>query len=332
MKKTLDEIEQIARDALIGAGASQAQAQTLAKGVMAAERDGITSHGLVYVPNYCTHLKCGKVIGTAEPVINQSKNALITADAKSGFAHLAIDKGFAPLIKSTKENGCATLTIKNSYNCGVLGYHVERLALNGFVALGFTNAPASIAPVGGNKPVIGTNPYAIAVPNREGKMAFVIDQSASVVAKSEIIMHNKAGKEIPEGWALDKNGQPTTDPAFALQGSMMPSGGYKGFSNGLMVEIFASLLSGAMLGLEASPFSGTEGGPPKTGQCFIAFNIASFSGNLFYEQLNRLSDAILTQEDARLPGMRREANRADAIENGVEVNDELLEKLLPKEN
>ena len=152
----------------------------------------------------------------------------------------------------------------------------------------------------------------------------MLDQSASVVAKSEIIMHQRAEKPIPEGWALDSEGNPTTDPDIALKGSMVPNGGYKGFSGGLMVEILAATLSGAMLGLEASPFGGTAGGPPKTGQCFIAIDIANDS---FYTQLQRLCNAITEQENARLPGGRRLGKRADAIKNGVEIDDSLIGKI-----
>ena len=111
-------------------------------------------------------------------------------------------------------------------------------------------------------PVIGTNPFALGVPDGDGGAAFVIDQSASVIAKSEVMMRAHAGKPIPVGWALDSEGNPTNNAEFALMGSMVPSGGYKGFGVGLMVEIFAAALAGANLGKDASPFSGTTGGPP----------------------------------------------------------------------
>jgi len=124
------------------------------------------------------------------------------------------------------------MTVRNSYNCGVLGYHVEQLAEAGLVAIGFTNSPASIAPVGGKKPVIGTNPFALAVPNAAGGTKFILDQSASVVAKSEIMMRAQEGNSIPEGWALDSKGNHTSDPKVALKGIMSPCGGYKGFGTG----------------------------------------------------------------------------------------------------
>jgi (2R)-3-sulfolactate dehydrogenase (NADP+) len=326
-KLSLAQVESLATEALIGAGTRPESAMSVGKAARAAERDGIRSHGLLYVPIYCEHVKCGKVDGTAVPEVTQSRLSAIQVDAKTGFAHPAIDAGFKELIPLVKSNGCVGLTISNSYNCGVLGYHVERLAEAGLVGIGFTNSPASIAPVGGKKPVIGTNPFALAVPDIEGGVAFVLDQSASVVAKSEIMMRAREGDSIPEGWALDAEGQSTTDPGIALKGSMAPSGGYKGFGTGLLVEVMAAALSGAVLGLQASPFSGTVGGPPRTGQCFIAFDPDAFSGAEFYERISILGEAIQSQDGARLPGERRKKNRQRIELEGVEVAQSLLEKI-----
>ncbi|MDP6745031.1 MAG: Ldh family oxidoreductase [SAR324 cluster bacterium] len=324
---SLAQVESLATEALVGAGTSPESAKSVGKAAQAAERDGIRSHGLLYVPIYCEHVKCGKVDGVAVPEVTRPRLSAIQVDAKTGFAHPAIDAGFNELIPLGKSNGCAGLTIRNSYNCGVLGYHVERLAEAGLVGIGFTNSPASIAPVGGKKAVIGTNPFALAVPNSEGGVAFVLDQSASVVAKSEIMMRAREGSSIPEGWALDVEGKSTTDAEIALKGSMAPSGGYKGFGTGLLVEIMAAALSGAVLGLQASPFSGIAGGPPRTGQCFIAFDPDAYSGAEFYERISTLADAIQSQDGARLPGERRRKNRQRIELEGVEVAQSLLEKI-----
>ena len=248
-------------------------------------------------------------------------------DADCGFAHPAIDIGFDELRPLAKALGCAALTVRNSYNCGVLGYHVERLSEDGLVAIGFTNAPASIAPAGGQKPVVGTNPVALAVPGVSGQAAFVLDQSASVVAKSEIMTRAREGRSIPEGWALDAEGQATTDPEQALKGSMTPSGGYKGFGIGLLVEVMAAALSGATLGIHASPFSGTQGGPPRTGQCFLALSPDAFSSGTFDDRIQAITQAIATQGEARLPGSRRLAHRQRSESDGVSVDQSLVDKI-----
>ena len=324
---SLEQVESLTMQALTGAGASKESAFSMAKAVKAAERDGIPSHGLLYVPTYCEHVRCGKVDGNANPDVYTTFSSALLVDAKSGFAHPAIEAGFKELIPLVKASGCVCMTVSNSYNCGVLGYHVEQLAEAGLVAIGFTNSPASIAPTGGNKPVIGTNPFALAVPNSEGGAKFVLDQSASVVAKSEIMMRAREGHSIPEGWALDSDGNPTTDPEVALKGSMSPNGGYKGFGTGLLVEVMAAALSGAMLGIEASPFSGTSGGPPKTGQCFLALDPNAYSGSIFNERISVLTEAIQSQDGPRLPGARRMENRKRIDLEGVHVSDSLIEKI-----
>jgi (2R)-3-sulfolactate dehydrogenase (NADP+) len=158
------------------------------------------------------------------------------------------------------------------------------------------------------------------VPDDEGGARFVIDQSASVVAKSEVMKRARAGEKIPEGWAFDSEGNPTTDPAEALKGTMAPAAGYKGVGSALLVEIFAACLAGATPGVEASPFSGTAGGPPRTGQFFFAVATGPSSGGAFAE---RLKTVVLAFEGngARLPGARRRTSRAEAERNGVDVGE-----------
>lgn len=326
---TVGEIEKLAAAALGRHGASQKQAAALARGIAAAERDGLKSHGMMYLPIYCEHLRCGKVVGSAEPVLSRPAQAALVVDAQCGFAHAAIDLGLPALVETARSHGIASLAIRNSYNCGVLGYHTERIADAGLVALGFTNAPASIAPWGGRKPVLGTNPWSLAVTDGSGGARFVIDQSASVVAKSEVMKRALAGEPIPEGWAFDAEGHPTTDPAAALKGTMAPAAGYKGVGSALLVEVFAACLSGANPGVVASPFSGTAGGPPRTGQFFLALAPEPSSGGAFSDRLAAVAAAFDTGAgETRLPGERRRTARALSERDGIDVSDAAYDKLI----
>jgi (2R)-3-sulfolactate dehydrogenase (NADP+) len=323
----LGEIEGLAQRALRHAGANAQAAASLSAAIAAAEADGIASHGLAYLPTYCTHLRCGKVDGAAIPRVVRPRPGLVVVDAGCGFAHPAIDAGFAELVPLAFTQGIAALAIYNSYNCGVLGYHTERLAAAGLVGLGFTHAPASIAPAGCLKPVVGTNPIAVAVPDGQGGCRMSIDQSASVVAKSEIMRRQRAGQTIPEGWAFGPDGKPTTDPSLALQGTMAPSGGYKGVGIALLVEILAAAASGAVLSRDASPFSGTAGGPPRTGQFFIAIDAAATSGDRFAESVAELVAAIDDQPGGHVPGRKRQAARDLAKREGIRVKAALLQEI-----
>ncbi|GAB5439166.1 Ldh family oxidoreductase [Falsiruegeria mediterranea] len=324
---TLAEIEDLSFRALVAAGTSEANARPLAVATAATEADGVASHGLAYIPIYCEHVQCGKVDGAAIPSVEKPTPGVVNVDAATGFAHAAIDAGFDDLIPAARAQGIAVLAIRNSYNCGVLGYHTWRLAQEGLVGLGFTNAPASIAPSGGSKPVVGTNPFSIAVPGTDGQPALLIDQSASTIAKSEVMKHAREGKAIPVGWALDADGNPTTDPNVGLKGSMAPSGGYKGVGVAILTEVMAAALTGATLGVHASPFSGTAGGPPKTGQMFIAIDPKATAGDAFATGIAGLVQVIRDQSGAHLPGDGRRSKRLAAQSNGVAVNLATLEKI-----
>lgn len=325
---SLEEARDRALRALEGAGVSRENAVSVAEASVAANRDGIVSHGLAMMVKFCEHARCGKIDGRAEPVLERLSSAALRVDARDGFAHPAIDLGFRDLVPMARETGVAALALTNSYNCGVLGYHVDRLAQEGLVGLGFTNAPASIAPTGGAKAVVGTNPVALAVPGANGRPELLIDQSSSVVAKSEVVMHAGADKPIPEGWALDADGNPTTDPKAALAGgTMVPTGGAKGVGQALIVEVFAAAIAGATLGIHASSFGDNTGGPPRTGQFFLAVDPVRFGGDRFDDNMQALLSAIESQDGARLPGSRRFQNRRRAETEGIEVSRAVLDKL-----
>jgi (2R)-3-sulfolactate dehydrogenase (NADP+) len=315
---TLDEVADLTRRALAASGVAPANLGPLVASVVAAEADGIHSHGLARLPTYCEHARCGKIDGAATPVLDQPRPGLVRVDARDGFAHPAIELGLPALVSAARAQGIAALAVTNSYNCGVVGHHVERIAEAGLLALGFVNAPASMAPAGGRIPVFGTNPIACAVPRADGP-PLVLDQSASVVAKSELIVHQQRGEAIPPGWALDRDGQPTTDPAAGLAGSMLPSGGYKGAGQALIVELMAAWLTGASLSLEASSFADNQGGSPRTGQCFLALDPGPLAGSDAPARLARLMAAITGQPGARLPGSRRAAARARTASAGISI-------------
>jgi (2R)-3-sulfolactate dehydrogenase (NADP+) len=321
------EIVALSVRALLAHGASPAQSRSIAVAIGRVEAEGMRSHGLMYLPIYCEHLTCGKVMGTAEPVVSRPAPGTVTVDAACGFAHLAIARGTPDLVAAARTNGIGVLTVRNSYNCGSLCFHTEAIAREGLVALGFTNAPASIAPWGAVKPVLGTNPWSLAVPDGKGAVRFVIDQSASVVAKSEVVKRAKAGEPIPAGWALDASGRPTTDAEAALKGTMAPSGGYKGVGAAILVEVMAACLAGATPGVKASSFGTPAGGPPRTGQLFIAIDPGATSGGAFADRLATVAGALVAEPGARLPGDRRRAARERAAREGIEVDGPTLARV-----
>jgi (2R)-3-sulfolactate dehydrogenase (NADP+) len=316
----------LAFEKLRKSGCSEENLQGITDAILDAEYSGIKSHGFHYLPIYCNHLKIGKINGDSKADFKEVSSSAIKVNADNGFAQSAINIGLPELTNRATGQGIACMSIYNSYNCGVLGYHTKRIANADLVGIGFTNAPASIAPTGGVKAVVGTNPFSIAVPF-EGNVKIIIDQSASVVAKSEISMRAKNNESIPEGWAYDSEGKVTTNPIEALKGTMAPSGGYKGFGLGLLVEILTACVAGGNLGIHASSFAGEDGGPPSTGQFFIAINPKKFNPN-FSDSINSLIKAIEIQEGSRVPGSKRLKYFQANSDQDIEIKDELYTRIL----
>ncbi len=316
---------EIILEKLTKSGCSEDNSLGIAEGILDAEFSGIKSHGFHYLPIYCNHLKIGKINGKASPTFEKISNSSLKVDADNGFAHKAINIGLKHLCEMSFNQAISCMSIYNSYNCGVLGFHTKRIAEKNLIGLGFTNAPASIAPFGAIRPVIGTNPYSIAAP-LNGKPAIIIDQSASVVAKSEISVRAKTDDPIPPGWAFDKEGKVTTNAKEALKGSMAPSGGYKGFSTGLLVEILTACVAGGNLGTQASSFAGEDGGPPSTGQFFIAINPKKFNQD-FESHLNQLLNSISSQEGSRVPGSKRLRAFNENVDNNIFISKDLMSRI-----
>jgi (2R)-3-sulfolactate dehydrogenase (NADP+) len=313
--------------ALTGAGTSHDNARYFTEAILDTEMSGLAGHGFYWLQYYCQHVQSGKVDGKAKPRVKMLSPVAIEVDAKCGFAHPAIEAGFAKLVPAAKKFGVATMIVKHSYNAATLGYHTGALAKQGLLAFGFTNSVPAIAPVGGVTPVIGTNPMSFAVPAGKGKMAFLIDQSSSATAWTNVKTAGDEGRSIPLGWALDKNGQPTDDPVKGLAGSMAPAGGYKGFGQGLIVEVMCAALAQSLRGPQMGSFSENDGKPIGCGQAFIAFDPVKFGGAHFHKQVKALSKSIVSQKGARMPNSRRTGNIKAARSAGVVIEAGLLKTL-----
>jgi len=311
---------------LQGHSTSAENALSVAKALVSAETDGQHGHGLSRVPSYAAQSASGKVNGRAVPAVTERKSAALRIDAACGFAYPAIDLAISELTTLARQSGIAAASVFRSHHFGQAGYHAERLARAGLLALVFGNSPKAIAPWGGSKAIFGTNPIAFAAPRVQDE-PLLIDLSLSKVARGKIMVAQQRGEPIPDDWALDANGQPTTDPAAALQGTMLPMGGSKGAALVLLVEILAAALSGAHFGYEATSFFTSDGPPPGVGQLIVAFDPESLSGGSFYSRLENLISEILTQDNVRLPGSRRLALRRQALQEGLRIPVELFNEL-----
>lgn len=319
----------LASDILVRHDTAPDNARSVAEALVAAQIDGHAGHGLSRLPAYSAQARSGKVKGHAVPQVEPAGAAAVRIDAGNGFAFPALDVARQELITRARTTGIATAAIHRSHHFGAAGRHVELLADAGLIGLIMGNSPKAIAPWGGKDGLFGTNPIAFAAP-RSGDAntaPLLIDLSLSKVARGKVMVAAQKGEPIPEGWALDTDGNPTTDAKAALDGTMVPMGDAKGAALVMMVEILAAALTGANFGYEASSFFTAEGAPPGVGQCLIAIDPVALSGGHFAARLEDMIAAILAQPGTRLPGTRRLDNRQAAARDGVRVSSDLMAEL-----
>jgi len=321
-----DEARELAATALEACGTTPANAAATAEALVQAEIDGQAGHGLSRVPSYAAQAMSGKVRGDAEPAIERLSAAAVRIDGGLGFAYPAIRRALDELRLIARTQVVGMAAIHRSHHFGQAGAHVEKLAEAGLIGLMFGNTPKAMAVWGGTKPLLGTNPIAFACP-LPAREPLVIDLALSKVARGKIMAAGKAGKPIPEGWALDAEGRPTNDPAAALKGSMLPIGEAKGGALALMVEIMSAALVGSSFGFEASSLFEGEGDPPNLGQTLLALDPDRLSGGAFMARMQALLGALAEEPEVRLPGSRRLASRERAKLEGLPVGQALVDEI-----
>jgi (2R)-3-sulfolactate dehydrogenase (NADP+) len=326
MKCSIEEITTLAVRALTRAGASRAMAQATAQALVAAEMEGLTGHGLSRVPLYCQHLREGRADGKAKPKLVKKKGATCLVDANGGLAFLASALAVKEAVKRAQRYGVAFAGVTNSHHFGAAAYHLAPVAQAGLVGLAFTNSPSAINAWGGKKAFFGTNPVAAIFPRRQTD-PIVVDLSLTEVVRGKIMLYAKEGKPIPLGWAVDKDGNPTTDPKAALTGSLTAIGGVKGAALALMVEVLCVALTGAAFSFENDSYF-EPGNKPRIGHAILALDPGALAGaDAYFARLEVMISKMLADEGVRLPGTRRQQAAAKARAEGIDISDALLSEL-----
>lgn len=318
---SIADAEALIAAALEASDVRSADAHSVARALVAAEAEGQAGHGFSRLADYAAQARSGKVRVAADVAVARPAPAYVSVNADHGFAYPALDHARAEGISVAQEMGTAIMAVSHSHHCGALSVQVAALAEAGFVALMVANTPSAIAPWGAREAFFGTNPIAFAAPRVDGP-PLVIDLSLSVVARGKVMHAKKTGAAIPEGWALNAEGQPTTDPEAALAGSMMPIGGAKGTALALIVEILAATMTASNPSADASSFFAAEGPAPGVGQLLWAIKPPDAG---FTTRLEALLSAIEGAEGARVPGARRAAALAAAKQDGIAVPTVYLE-------
>ena len=330
VKLSLDEIRALSTEVFIANGMSAANADVIADVVTQAEADGTHSHGLFRIPGYVSSMKNGRIDGKAVPEVNDKAPGLVDVDSKNGFSPPAIVAGRAMAIEKAKSQGIAAMGLRNNGNLNALWWDVEPFGDAELICFSMSTSRSLVAPWGGDTALYGTDPMAFACP-REGKPPMVFDFATSAAARGEIMVAAREGHSIPEGWALDKDGNATTDPAEALEGVQLPFGAHKGNAIMMMVELLAAGLTGGNFCFEAqeqfAEYGSSDSGPSNGGQVFILIDPKGYHDN-FARRVEGLFGLIDAQEGARIPGDRRYANRARSTTEGVECQAALHQQIM----
>lgn len=323
---TLDDLINLATRALKRAGASKAMAAATAQALVVAEAEGLSGHGLSRVALYAQHLREGRTDGKAKPKIIKKAGATCLIDAGGGLAFPAAALAVKETIKRAKRYGVAFAGVTNSHHFGAAAYHLAQIAESGMVGLAFTNSPAAINAWGGQKAFFGTNPVAAIFPRKDAA-PIVIDLSLTEVTRGKIMLMAKEGKPIPLGWAVDRDGHPTTDAQAALTGSLTAIGGVKGTALALMVEALCVALTGAALSCENDSYF-APGRTPRIGHAIIAIDPQALAGaDAYYSRIEDMIRNMLADDGVRLPGARRQQVSAQAQAEGLVIADVLHQEL-----
>ena len=322
----LDELTDLATRALKRAGAAKAMATATAQALVAAEAEGLPGHGLSRVALYAQHLREGRADGKAKPKIIRKVGATCLIDAGGGLAFPAAALAVQEAIKRAQRYGIAFAGVTNSHHFGAAAYHLAPIAAAGMAGIALTNSPAAINAWGGKKAFFGTNPIAAIFP-RKNAAPIVVDLSLTEVTRGKIMLMAKEGQSIPLGWAVDRDGNPTTSAQAALTGSLTAIGGVKGTALALMVEALCVALTGAALSHENDSYF-EPGNKPRIGHAIIAINPQALAGaDAYFARIEDMVSHLLVDEGVRLPGARRQQATARAQAEGIAIAESLHQEL-----
>jgi L-2-hydroxycarboxylate dehydrogenase (NAD+) len=322
------ELLDLAQTIFVAKGVPGPEANLVADALVEANLRGHDSHGVIRIPKWAAGLEAGAISPVAgiETVRESDASALLDADRTLG--PVAGIKACEMAVAKAASVGIGIIVIRKASHIGMLGYYTEYLARQGIIGLCMTNTESGVAPFGTADKILGTNPLSIGVPARDHPM--ILDMSTSVVARGKIVVALESGKKIPLGWALDKEGDPTTDPKDALEGVMLPLGGMKGSGLAIMVDILTGALAGQAVGKDVRGTFDMQH-PGTKGDMFMAIRPSFFTDpERFLDTVDNLKNQIQHATKAKgvdqvlLPGEYEYLMRKKRMKEGITIHQELF--------
>lgn len=329
-RMSLEEASALAEAVLNAQGFSEEQASAIARVVVAGQRDECHSHGLYRLLNCVKTLRAGKVVANALPEVHDHAPGIVRVDAKGGFSQLAFEAGLPALAAKANTNGIAALAINHCVHFSALWVEIEAITERGLVAIACNPSHAWVAPAGGSRPLLGTNPLAFGWPRPDGQSPFIFDFATSAVARGDIELHYRENTPIPLGWGINRSGNNTQSAAEALEGALLTFGGYKGSALSVMIELIAGPLIGDMTSAQSLAHDDGAGGSPYHGELIIALDPRRFLGDALTPYMANAETLFTSMIDqgARLPSQRRYEARQRTDKAGIEIPASLYHELL----
>lgn len=328
-RMSLEEAEVLAKAVLNAQGFNQEQTRALSQAVIAGQRDECHSHGLYRLLNCVKTLAAGKVVANAQPEVHDHAPGIVRVDAKGGFSQLAFEAGLPILTAKAREQGIAALAINHCVHFSALWVEIEAITDQRLVALACNPSHAWVAPAGGSRPLLGTNPLAFGWPRPNGQPPFIFDFATSAIARGDIELHHRENKPIPEGWGIDRLGQHSQNPADVLDGALLTFGGHKGSALSIMIELIAGPLIGDLTSAESLAYDDGAGASPYHGELILAMDPERFLGSTLENHMARAEDLFssIIAQGARLPSQRRYSARQRTQKEGISIPESLYQEL-----
>ncbi|NHM26545.1 Ldh family oxidoreductase [Desulfofundulus sp. TPOSR] len=329
-KFSVETLTKFCRELLVAAGVPEGDADVVTDVLIDTSLEGIDTHGISRLPIYLSRVRNGRI--NARPRITVERSgAVAVVDGDNGLGQLVAVRSMEVAIGLAAEYGVGFVATKHSNHFGAASYYCKMAARRQMVGMAFTNTPPGIPPWGGRRPYFGTNPIAFAFPT--DKHPVVVDMSSSTVARGNIILAAKEGREIPPGWAIDADGRPTTDPQKALEGAVLPVGGAKGYALALAVEVMSGIISGSAYGPEVGWIYDESLKPVDIGHSFIAIDVSRLMPvETFHERMADMIRGIKAVplaegfERILIPGERRQMKADERLTGGIPVSENLLKE------
>lgn len=322
----VEPLREFTYNVFLKAGMPEADARVETDSLIEANLRGVDTHGITrMLCIYVERLRCGAVNARPRPRVVSDNPGSALVDGDNGMGAVVANWAMELCVQKARESGAAWVGVRNSNHFGTCAYWAMKAAQSDMVGFATTNGPSNMAPWGGVTPYMSTNPLSFAVPAGAGG-AVVVDMATSVAAKGKVFLAAKKGTKLPEGWAMDKRGRPTTDPQEAIEGLVMPLGGHKGYALSLMIDVLCGILTGADFGPHIGKLYGDFDRPQNLGHLFGAIDVARFVPvDVFKARVEQMRSEITAVEKAEgvtrifIPGELEQEEAARRLVRGIPI-------------